>query len=363
MAETGHAPCPNCERLPQRIDGPGRLYLWSPLGHTRGKLIRLLEEQALAWGQRQDMDALVLSLEAGAPQRLAGLLRPALSGVELSHVRALYLPGDAEPGPADFGRVGSLGEWLAAADSGWLVDMLAEERLTSHFQPLVAARDPQRIFAFEALLRGHERDGGVVGGGPIMGQAAAADMLFQVDLAARRSAVKAFGEQPANGRRVFINFAPTAIYDPAYCLRTTFRAVEAAGLTPDQVVFEVTESEDVGDLTSLTDVLGHYREAGFGVALDDLGSGYASLNLLHQLNPDFVKLDMDLIRDVDTQPHKAALAGKLLEAAQAMGIRSVAEGVETRGELQWVRDHGADLVQGFLIGRPGPELPASGPAL
>ena len=72
---------------------------------------------------------------------------------------------------------------------------------------------------------------------------------------------------------------------------------------------------------------------------------------------------MDLIRDVDTQPHKAALAGKLLEAAQGMGITSVAEGVETAGEYQWVRDHGADLVQGFLIGRPAADLIEAGPDL
>jgi len=196
-----------------------------------------------------------------------------------------------------------------------------------------------------------------------MGLASAADLMFQVDLAARRSAVAAYGARQGGESRVFIDFAPTSIYDPAYCLKTTFQAVPAAGIRPDQVVFEVTESEHVGDLATLTDVLAHYREAGFGVALDDLGSGYASLNLLHVLKPDFVKLDMELIRDVDARPHKAALAGKLLEAAAAMGIRTVAEGVETGGEYRWVRDHGADLVQGFLIERPDPELAEAGPDL
>ncbi|MFA9460505.1 EAL domain-containing protein [Thiohalorhabdus sp. Cl-TMA] len=360
MTDGWRAACPNCERMPDRIDGPGRLLLWSPLGHTRGKLLRLLGEAGLAWEERDELGALMVGLEAGAPPQLAGRLRPGLSGVELDHVRALYLPGETEPGPGDYGRVAPLGQWLAAAEAGWLVDMMAEKRLTSHFQPIVEARDPSRIFAFEALLRGLQPDGGVVGGGPIVGLAAEADLLFQLDLAARRSAVAAFAGQGSGERRVFINFTPTSIYDPAYCLQTTFRAVEEAGLRPDQVVFEVTESERVGDMATLTDVLGYYREAGFGVALDDLGSGYASLNLLHVLQPDFVKLDMELIRDVDRQPHKAALAGKLLEATAAMGIRSVAEGVETPGECQWVREHGADLIQGFLIGRPGPELAKSG---
>ena len=361
MAEA--SPCPNCERPPDRVDGPGRLLLWSPLGHTRGKLAGLIEEDGFPWQARDDLGALAVDVEAGGPAALASRLRPQLSGVELNQVRSLYLPGRTEPGPTDYGRVVSLRQWLAAAEAGWLVDMLQDGRLTSHFQPIVEAAHPQRIFAFEALLRGWQPDGELVGGGPIVGTASEADLLFQLDLAARRSAVRAFGARKGPDARVFINFAPTSIYDPAYCLRTTFRAVEEVGLTPGQVVFEVTESEQIGDMGSLTDVLRTYREAGFGVALDDLGSGYASLNLLHVLQPDFVKLDMDLIRDVDSQPHKAALAGKLLEAASAMGIRSVAEGVETPGEYQWVREHGADLVQGFLIGRPGPELVDSGPDL
>jgi EAL domain-containing protein (putative c-di-GMP-specific phosphodiesterase class I) len=361
MAET--SPCPNCERLPDRVDGPGRLLLWSPLGHTRGKLTGLIGEHGFPWQTRDDLGAVAVDLETGGPVALASCLRPHLSGVELDQIRSLFLPGRSEPGPADYGRVASLRQWLATAEAGWLVDMLAEERLTSHFQPIVEAERPQRIFAFEALLRGQQADGELVGGGPIVGTASEADLLFQLDLAARRSAVRAFGARKGPDARVFINFAPTSIYDPAYCLRTTFRAVEEVGLTPAQVVFEVTESEQIGDLASLTDVLGYYREAGFGVALDDLGSGYASLNLLHVLQPDFVKLDMELIRDVDTQPHKAALAGKLLEAAQGMGITSVAEGVETAGEYRWVRDHGADLVQGFLVGRPAPDLVDAGPDL
>lgn len=361
MGHGSSAPCPNCELSPERVEGPGTLHLWSPLGHTRGKLTGVLDENGLVWRTREDLGGVEVDLEAGDPARLAGILGPALSGVERGNVRALYLPGRTEPGPRDYGRVSSLRQWLAAADAGWLVDMLREERLTSHFQPIVETASPQRIFAFEALVRGRQADGELVGGGPIMGKASEADLLFQVDLAARRSAVRAFGVRAAPDQRVFINFSPSSIYDPAYCLRTTFRAVEENGLRPDQVVFEVTESEGVDDLVSLTDVLHHYREAGFGVALDDLGSGYGSLNRLHALNPDFVKIDMALVRDVDRQPHKAALAAKLLEAARSMGICSVAEGVETERELHWLREHGADLVQGFFIGRPDADLMASGP--
>jgi EAL domain-containing protein (putative c-di-GMP-specific phosphodiesterase class I) len=96
-----------------------------------------------------------------------------------------------------------------------------------------------------------------------------------------------------------------------------------------------------------------YRDAGFRVALDDVGAGYSSLNLLHQLRPDFVKLDMDLIRGVDGDPYKALIAGKIIEIATALGIETIAEGIETPGELEWAQTNGATYAQGFGIARPG----------
>jgi EAL domain-containing protein (putative c-di-GMP-specific phosphodiesterase class I) len=101
----------------------------------------------------------------------------------------------------------------------------------------------------------------------------------------------------------------------------------------------------------------YYRNAGFKVALDDLGSGYGSLKLLSRLKPDFVKLDIDLIRGVDHDAYKAAIAGTIFELARKLGVATVAEGIETEAEWAWVRDHGADYAQGFFIARPGSPPP------
>src|SRR5262249_43989437 len=91
---------------------------------------------------------------------------------------------------------------------------------------------------------------------------------------------------------------------------------------------------------------------GFLVALDDLGAGYSSLTLLTRLRPDFVKLDVELVREVDIDAYKANIAAKLLELAHSIGIQTIAEGVETLGEWQWLREHECDYVQGFFFGRP-----------
>lgn len=127
------------------------------------------------------------------------------------------------------------------------------------------------------------------------------------------------------------------------------------GLPRENVVFEITESENVGAPEHLSNIVRYYREQGFRIALDDLGSGYSSLNLAHRLRPDFVKLDMELTWDVATDPYKAVIARKLLELAGGLGIRTIVEGVETAGELSWVQSEGANFVQGYHIARPSPE--------
>lgn len=124
----------------------------------------------------------------------------------------------------------------------------------------------------------------------------------------------------------------------------------------DRVVFEVTEADRYEDTLRLQQVLNAYRRAGFRVALDDLGAGWSTLNLVHRLLPDFIKLDRELIRGVQDHPVKALIAAKLLEIGRGMGIGTIVEGIEEEAELSWVRDHGADFVQGFLMGEPAPAL-------
>jgi EAL domain-containing protein (putative c-di-GMP-specific phosphodiesterase class I) len=88
------------------------------------------------------------------------------------------------------------------------------------------------------------------------------------------------------------------------------------------------------------------------VALDDVGAEYSGLNLLHQLRPDFIKIDMALIHGVTEDPYKALITTKTLEIAAALGVESIAEGVGTDAELAWVREHGAIYAQGYAIARP-----------
>lgn len=346
--------CYRCQCLPAKVVGPGSLYLWFPLGHTYSKAAQFFRQEGHEIEVLADRQGLRVPLQDTEIQSLALKLVEILSRRELQDIQVLFMEGTAVPQLRDFPRTSSLQRLLTLSQSDWLLEMIADGRITSYFQPIVRAENTAEIFAQEALLRGLEPDGRLVPPGMMLEVARDADLLFQLDLAARRSAIQVARHHQLRSL-LFINFAPTSIYDPQFCLRSTVAAIDEAGIPHDQIVFELTESDRAQEIEHLQAILRFYRAAGFRVALDDVGSGYSSLNLLHQLRPDFIKLDMELTRNVHTDPYKALIAEKVLDIAQQLHIQTVAEGIESPGELAWVREHGADFVQGYCIARPSPE--------
>jgi EAL domain-containing protein (putative c-di-GMP-specific phosphodiesterase class I) len=347
------APCSRCEALPARAEGAGTLYLWFPLGHTYTKVIPFLIEMESNFELRTQDQCVIISLNEGDRATVVTGLAERLGPEEQKDTKALFLTHRDAPTLKDFAEVTSLEVFIRAQSANWLIDMLAEERFTSYFQPIFHTADPSRLFAHEALFRGLSPEGALISPHRVFTTARETGMLFQVDLQARRSAIRQAAALPPRGR-VFINFNPSSIYDPTFCLRSTLRTIDDMGLDRSRVVFEVVESESVESVAHLAKILDYYREMGFQVALDDLGAGFSGLNLIHQLRPDFIKLDMALVRGVDADPYKAVITTKLLELSHELNIPSIAEGVETAEELAWLREAGAVYVQGYLLGQPKP---------
>ena len=325
--------------------------MWISSRHSEKKMRAYLgRARGLAHEDAED-GHLVIGVDGG---RWAGLLAE-LSGLfspsELGDARALCKPGPEEPTVADLPRVRSLGQLAAFAESEWLLPTLLEGRLTCVFQPIVWAEDSTRLYAQECLLRAEAQDGTIVSAGAILEAARRAGLLTQTDLAARHGAIREAARRGVGGR-LFINLAPAGLHDPASCLRTTLRALGGAGIPRDRVVFELTETEGADEVCALEALTDHCRNEGFRLALDDVGSGYSSLNLIHRLRPDFIKLDSELIRGVERDPYKAAIARRVIELAHELGMGTIAEGGETPQELDWVRTHGATFAQGWLIAKP-----------
>lgn len=251
---------------------------------------------------------------------------------------------------AAFRETRSLRQWASVDESSFLAAVIEDRRLVTHFQPIWDLRTGA-LHGWECLSRGLAPDGSLVAPDRLFAAAAVSGMLFPLDKLARQTALREASARRLPGR-LFINFIPTAIYDPVFCLRSTTELARSLGIEPGRVVFEVVETEQVGDEAHLKSIADYYRAQGFHLALDDVGSGYSSLNLLVALGPDVIKVDRKIVQDIVTRPPSQAVFRALVTMASEIGALLLAEGVETEGELEWVRSAGADLAQGYYWGRP-----------
>ncbi len=216
------------------------------------------------------------------------------------------------------------------------------------FQPIVRASNGT-IFGYEALLRSNEPS--MLAPGPILHAAERLGTLNQLGRAVRARSARSMSKAHRS-HTLFVNLHPQDLLDPD--LQDGHAALnKIAG----RVVLEITERSAISDVENARALVLGLREQGFRIAVDDLGAGYAGLNSFALLEPEFVKLDMTLIRDVDTLKVKQKLVKSLASLCSDMGLHVVAEGIETRAERDTVIDLGCDLLQGYLFARPGPAFP------
>ncbi len=307
---------------------------------------------------QQSGEVLTVKVAQNEVARLVRVLAEALSVVEQSAVRVIWEVVGRALSIRDCFDVQTLREWLTRAQSGWFLAMMRDDKFESHFQPIVRVQAPHEIYGYESLLRGVS-DGGLVAPLALFEVAGGLNLRAQLCARARQQAICRAGSLGVR-QKLFINCLPSALDDAKSALRSTLNLVDAAGLQREQIVLEIIESECIEDADDLRSGLELFRKAGIGIALDDLGAGYSSLTLLEKLRPDFVKLDRNLIGGVDGDGFKAVIAQKLLETARSLEITTVAEGVETAGEWNWLRAHGGDLAQGYFFARPAatPPVPA-----
>ncbi|RXH58174.1 EAL domain-containing protein [Granulicella sibirica] len=155
-----------------------------------------------------------------------------------------------------------------------------------------------------------------------------------------------------SGARLSINFMPGAVYSPAACIQLTLATARKCGFPVDRLIFEITENERVKDKAHLRSIVEEYRRQGFKVALDDFGSGYSELNLLVDLPIDYLKLDIDLVKNVHQRPSALLIVKSIVALTKALGMEMLAEGVETFEEFETLRDCGVRLMQGYLFAKP-----------
>lgn len=220
-------------------------------------------------------------------------------------------------------------------------------RIATAFQPIVDVRT-MRPYAYEALVRGV----GGEGAGWVLGQVTP-EIRYHFDQECRVTAIKdavAAGLLETDAR-LSINFLPNAIYEPRACIRLTLETAAEVGLPTDRLIFEFTENEEL-DPEHIRKIVEVYRALGFATAIDDFGAGHSGLNRLANLQTDIVKLDMELIRGIEASAPRRHIVAATARLCEDMGLTVFAEGIETRGEFDVLRDLGIRYLQGYYLAVP-----------
>jgi EAL domain-containing protein (putative c-di-GMP-specific phosphodiesterase class I) len=228
----------------------------------------------------------------------------------------------------------------------------AVDTLWLAFQPILAA-DGREVYGHEVLLRSDEPN--LTDPVQVLEAAELLGSLDELGRVIRHRAVEAFMQLPSEGL-MFVNLHPKDLADPALFLKS-----EPLSSIAQRVVLEITERSSLDRLDKVAERVATLRRMGFRIAIDDLGAGYAGLTTLAQLEPEIVKLDMSLVRDVHVNDTKRKVVKSMTQLAREIGAFVVAEGVENQAELDTVIDLGCDFVQGFYFARPERVSPSCRP--
>lgn len=340
--------CRLCDRPARVPEGSGTVFVSAPVAEMVVKILELVRgwPEALA-AHEGALQGSTLDFR-GFLDRFLNVV--SWSEVEREGISVLFLPQGKTLSFASSQEARSLEEWFALKDAEFLARILDDKAVVNHFHAIWDLRT-EALYGWECLIRGVDSDGSSISPGRLFSAAAASGMTFPLDRLARQSALRNAHASGLPGQ-LFINFLPTAIYDPVFCLKTTVDLARSLGLDPGRIVFEVVESEQIHDENHLKSIVDYYRNQGFRVALDDVGSGYSSLNVLVALKPEVIKVDLKIVRGIDRLPANQAVFRALAGIAAETGALLLAEGVETWAEREWCRLNGASLAQGFLWGPP-----------
>lgn len=213
------------------------------------------------------------------------------------------------------------------------------------YQPIVDV-EQSRVFAHEALVRGVNGEGAHT----ILSQVNDRNR-YRFDQRCRTEAI-ATAARLGIGEYLSINFLPNAVYRPELCIRSTLEAARANQFPLDRIIFETAESEKLDDYHHLTNILREYREFGFKTAIDDFGAGHSGLNLLADFQPDLIKLDLALVRNIDQDPPRRAIVRGIVAICAELNIKVIAEGIESAAERDFLYDSGISLMQGYWFAKP-----------
>ncbi|MBO5292856.1 MAG: GGDEF domain-containing protein [Lachnospiraceae bacterium] len=233
--------------------------------------------------------------------------------------------------------------------------ILKDELIRPVYQPIISLQDGE-VLGYEALSRITLKDS-LLNPEEFFHMAEQMDCLWKTEELCRRKSLQgAVGKK--NNIKLFLNVDPNVLKDPQFKEGITCRYLKEYGLQPSDIVFEITERNSIEDEESFRKVILHYRNQKFQIAIDDFGNGYAGMNRICALEPQYIKIDMQIVREIHMDNMKKALVESMIQFCDKSGIRLIAEGIETEEELKTLIKLGVHYGQGYYILRPKPTMEA-----
>lgn len=230
--------------------------------------------------------------------------------------------------------------------------IIAEWDLDIHFQPIYELSS-QQVIGYEALTR---CPAGSSFKSPLQlfELAEKHGRLYELDRITRTLAMEIFSASPARHLFLFVNIDPRVVTQPLFISGWTREKMRDLGLIAEQIIFEITERSCIEDFQAFRQAINHYRRQGYRIAIDDVGSGFSSLQAIAELHPDIIKIDRSIVATAPDDRMKQAILESLTVLGHRIGITLLAEGIETEAEFHLVKELGYDLGQGYYLGKPAP---------
>ncbi len=232
-----------------------------------------------------------------------------------------------------------------------LFDLVLRGQVYSVYEPIVDVAT-RTVFGYEALARGPQGSE-LHSPAALFSSATEEDLLFQLDCLCRRSALDGARDYPENVK-LFVNVRPTTIHDPSFQADALGETLAKCQLRPSDVVFEISEQESIQNFEIFREVRDYYGKLGFQIALDDVGAGYASLESVMELAPEYIKVDRAFVHGIDEDPLRQELLRALRSVSERIGARMIGEGLDTLEELETLGRLDIPFGQGWLFGKPHP---------
>ena len=234
--------------------------------------------------------------------------------------------------------------------------IINNKQIKTVFQPIISLRNGD-ILGHEALSR-ITCECAITNTEMLFSIAGEYNRLWDLELLCRTTALNAAYKFmiPPYGKMLFINVNPDTMHDEKFRKGFTKDFLNQYKIAPQNIIFEITERNVIVDMKGFVATVNHYREQDYKIAIDDAGAGYSGLNLISDIHPNYIKLDMKLIRDVNSDNLKSALIKGMVELSKESHIYLIAEGIETREELNTLIHLGVQYGQGYYIQKPSEEV-------